>query len=533
MADYTEDELYAKLERADAAGDTEAAKAIADEIRRVQGAAKKTPAANDSDIARLVSGQQAKPWDYNPTNMHALDGVTRQVGAGLDAVQHHALGAVHGAAQLIENGLPLVLPVNSGAYQWAQQNAQQTNQALAQRERDYQARTGDTAASYAGGAIGEVLPWMYGVGEAKALGILPKLKPVSQVSGLLGKAGNVAAKTGLLAGEGAAYGAVQPVTDGDYGRAKLEQVVQGAITNPLMMGGLKAGVGAARGVAGAARYLTPTGREAIASERFGKMLAGDPQAVAALNGMQQFVPGEAPSVAQVLTHDPKYLQMERALRNNQHAGPAFVAQDATNDAARMDVLRNLAGTDDAMQAAIDARRGNARAYRDANLPETGSALVDPQGIMGTLSKLALDGDPTVAGAARRHLNLLSQHADANGGKVPAWALDNIHQNVGETLGSMKTNGPVTSKQVARYAPVKAQIVDALDGAVPGYRDYLAAYARDSAPINDMEAARGVLAGSDRAGLNGAGGQVVTLPQLLRTLRVNDRADFPMSPQAEA
>jgi hypothetical protein len=35
MADYTEDELYAKLERADAAGDVEAARAIASEIRRV------------------------------------------------------------------------------------------------------------------------------------------------------------------------------------------------------------------------------------------------------------------------------------------------------------------------------------------------------------------------------------------------------------------------------------------------------------------------------------------------------------------
>lgn len=38
MADYTIDQLYAKLERADAAGDAEAAHVIADEIRRLQGA---------------------------------------------------------------------------------------------------------------------------------------------------------------------------------------------------------------------------------------------------------------------------------------------------------------------------------------------------------------------------------------------------------------------------------------------------------------------------------------------------------------
>lgn len=38
MADYTVDQLFGKLERADAAGDTEAAHVIADEIRRLQGA---------------------------------------------------------------------------------------------------------------------------------------------------------------------------------------------------------------------------------------------------------------------------------------------------------------------------------------------------------------------------------------------------------------------------------------------------------------------------------------------------------------
>jgi len=38
MADYTVDQLYAKLDRADTAGDAEAARVIADEIRRVEGA---------------------------------------------------------------------------------------------------------------------------------------------------------------------------------------------------------------------------------------------------------------------------------------------------------------------------------------------------------------------------------------------------------------------------------------------------------------------------------------------------------------
>lgn len=57
MTDYTVDQLFGKLERADAAGDTEAAKVIADEIRRVQGASK-------PDFGNVTSGSstvQAAP----------------------------------------------------------------------------------------------------------------------------------------------------------------------------------------------------------------------------------------------------------------------------------------------------------------------------------------------------------------------------------------------------------------------------------------------------------------------------------------
>jgi hypothetical protein len=53
---YSVDQLYAKLERADAAGDTEAAKVIADEIRRSQ-APQAAPNSNNSDFGRLISGQ--------------------------------------------------------------------------------------------------------------------------------------------------------------------------------------------------------------------------------------------------------------------------------------------------------------------------------------------------------------------------------------------------------------------------------------------------------------------------------------------
>ncbi len=59
---YTEDELFAKLERADAAGDAEAAKVIADEIRKVRGSAapaKAAPARNEWGRAAALAGRNA------------------------------------------------------------------------------------------------------------------------------------------------------------------------------------------------------------------------------------------------------------------------------------------------------------------------------------------------------------------------------------------------------------------------------------------------------------------------------------------
>lgn len=58
-SNYSEDELFGKLERADAAGDTEAAKVIADEIRRLRGTAS-TAGAGDT-----LRGRSAAPANFS------------------------------------------------------------------------------------------------------------------------------------------------------------------------------------------------------------------------------------------------------------------------------------------------------------------------------------------------------------------------------------------------------------------------------------------------------------------------------------
>jgi hypothetical protein len=123
--------------------------------------------------------------------------------------------------------------------------------------------------------------------------------------------------------------------------------------------------------------------------------------------------------------------------------------------------------------------------------------------------LAKSANAAVRSAAKEHLSILKANADLEG-RVPAYALDDIRQNVGGMLAKHAPQGLVGNAETAKYAPVSAKIIRTLEREIPGYRDYLAAYRSNSAPINTMEAARRVLAPAEQRGLNSAGDERLTL-----------------------
>jgi hypothetical protein len=480
------------------------------------------PAANNSSLAQLISGAP------HPDKLAQAKSVLRQYpGLGevadyYDAFQHHAMGTLHGGAQLVEHG---VNALTGGAIQ---DTVNQDDAALRQREADYQARTPDSVGAYGGAAVGEIAPWMTGVGELRALGLLPKFSEATTVGA---KVANVAGKAALLSAQGAAMGATAPVTGtGPYADQKAAQVATGAIAAPLTAGALK-GAGAATRLLGAgARYLTPAGREVIANSRLVKMLGTDPATEAALR-VPSTVPGVAHSVDQVLG-GADAVQAGRVLRNNGQTAPAFANQDAANNAAMRAHVEQVAKTDAEVQAAKAVRSAATDPWRAANLPETGSKLIDPAPVIGVLKRLSLDGSSkTVSSAAREQLALLQQHMKANGGKIPAYDLENIAQGSRSFLRGIAQNGVVTPKEVVKYEPVKTAITDAVERTVPGYRSYLAAYARHSQPINDMRAGRALIDAISSGGRDVNGNQIITLNKVESFLRKNKRGEFPMSPSA--
>lgn len=274
-----------------------------------------------------------------------------------NALSHHVMNLPIGLAQLVEHGIGLgasALPQDSSIRQYIDRNIAADDASIAKRESDYQKSTPTNANSFAGAAIGEIAPWMVGIGEARAAGLLP------EATTWLGKGGALAAEGGLM-------GALSPVTNGqDFGTQKAEQIGAGAVTAPLAAATGKGLAVGARAVRDASMLATEKGQSALANQKLANILGqiGNKDQVAA---QLYLAPrGENVSIAQALK-TPEAVQAERALRNDPNAGPALVQAQNANNAQRLATLRQLAGTPEQMDAAINARREMANEFTNNNL----------------------------------------------------------------------------------------------------------------------------------------------------------------------
>ena len=438
--------------------------------------------------------------------------VAQFMGGALDGLQHHVANIPVAIAQAGANTGDWIAE-QLGIPKSADNFADRMNAGVREREANYQQRTDESqasrAGSFGGAAAGEVLPWMAGIGTLRTAGMLPKV---------VGTGAKATAKKGaLLAAEGAAINSAMPVTSGNYGTEKAQQMGAGAVAGPLIAGGGKL-------IGSGARYLTRGGRDAIANERIARMFGSDPATLAALR-QESGIPGYQHTVAQQLA-TPEAVQAERMMRNQGNTAPAFASREAANNAALRAEAERLAGDDAAMQAAKLARTEATAPYY-ASLE---GQRVDPASVLAQLDQLqasSLGVRPNIKGAAGSLRAEIESRLGPDG-KIDASILSGLRENIGSHLG------PMSSGQEKRaLVPVKDTIADALDGAVPGYRDSLAAYARLSQPISDMEAGRALLGAIDSGGRDSAGGQAVTLTHLKSMLAKDSRSRYPMSKEARA
>jgi hypothetical protein len=459
------------------------------------------------------------------------------------ALLHNTVKPLHGLVQFVENGVAKgasLLP-NNPVSRGIVSTAAADNAAQQAWEKQYQQGTPDNAASYTGAVIGTVAPMLLS-GAARGL------QAVGDAAGGAVQAGGNAIGSAVRsmfpsvsqnvvpavipkivsgATQGAIMGAASPVDSGQpYWDSKGGQVASGAAFGAA----LPAVGAAARGVWNAAApIVNPSSIVRNGLARWGVT----PDALA---NAPQLVTGSLPTTAQIAAN-PDIVAAEKALANNPLYKPLFDARNNANNDARWAAINSVAQTPDALTAAVQARRAATGPMQAALLDNGNPVPVAP--IISQLTDLAkgpLGTRPTIGAAANDILGQIKDASttDAQGNvTIPSAHLDAIRQNVKDYLAQHAPNGVVGSQEEAAFEPIRGSIVDAIDGANPGYRDYLAKYAQLSVPINTMQAGAAIVDNLSHRGANSAGAPGLQLTGFNSQLKQALNRPYGISPDAEA
>jgi hypothetical protein len=187
--------------------------------------------------------------------------------------------------------------------------------------------------------------------------------------------------------------------------------------------------------------------------------------------------------------------------------------------------RNLAGTPEDMQAAISARFNATDPYYKS-LAGNNVSATPVLSALDSLEKSGIGQNNNVSAAINSIRQKVTKHAGPDG-TIDADILSGLHQEAGSHLG------PTASRQEKKaLGPIKDAIAQSIDAGVPGYSANNQAFAQLSTPINTMGAVRGLLDPSAPGSLVGSGDPLLSATRIKGLLRSNEKARFPMAPEAQ-
>lgn len=443
------------------------------------------------------------------------------------AAAHNLAKPLHGLAQLVGHGaaggVNLVAPGSSAA-QAVNQAMGNYDTSLNNWENDYQAATPNNAASIVGAGGGQMIPLMAG-------GAGQKLAQAGDyLANAIPKLPQAIAPYLSAAGQGAALGAIQPVTDGSgsFLSDKLHQMEVGAAT-----GGVLRGVGGAINTLrqAAQPLMDPIG---YARENWLPRLVGDKadQVITNLRGAPEFVPGSVPTTAQS-GGIPELVMAEKTLGNQFPSFKTALADrsNQSND-ARIALVRSLAGTPAETDAAYAARTAATKPFYEQLATSGNPVQVQPvMDALESLSNSSLGQRPVIAKTISSLQSTIGQKA--KDGNINPDILDGLRQNIGEIMRDNAPNGAVGSQVGKALDPIKDQIAQAIERSNPGYIDNVANYARLSQPITDTQPAARLLDVLDSRRLASSGQPQLNLSDINATLKSAAKADYQPSPQTLA
>lgn len=480
----TLEQLEAALRAADAAGNTEDARRLAQEYARLRGKpkpAERAPKPTDgmSGYEMYRAGLGKSIADTALGAKQALTyGLSGQAGVVSGVLRRIGLG---GAASALDRsvGAPLASSLRD---QYAE---------AAERKR-LDAPLTDTKAGAFGNAVGTVAQ-LLGPGLVLRGSAAPVFLPRTI-------AGNAA--------QGVALGAAQPVAD------EAQRLNNAGIAGLFGAGGVAlpklAGAVARPTISSLARF-TDRG----VSRRAAKQIAAEPSGLASL---LKPAPSAVPGVRRTLAEeslDPGVARLERNARSTQQG---FDTLDRSNNEARVAALRGFAGDDAQIAAAEAARDATAMPLLKEAQKATG---VDTSRLVSQIERAErlFDGRPAVQSVLRDARDLLFRQASAaEKAASPNWPdlvpRDEVAQlyNVRKTLddwmtGKMANEKPATLAAKNEIMAIKRGLDRVIAKASPEFGQYLDAYRSGSKVADRMRLGSTLIdAGSGSAILDPVTGQ---------------------------
>lgn len=294
---------------------------------QIQAIAIRNGLAKAEDFEQPVAAPQ--PRMVEPTGLMSPEGVSLDV-EGVSTTPGFMMGLTD----------PLVGAAQLGARLLPESVQKRVDEYVRRREAEYQAgrrATGGEGIDF-GRLFGSV---------ASPVGLVPGVA-AARAAGMLG--GGAIARS---AAAGAAIGATEPVTAGDFGEQKLTQAGVGAIFGPVS----EAAIAGATRVVNTLRNLTPANREKVIRERF-LDLAGPnaDEVITALKNAQEIVPGSKPTAAEAISGIPTAAELAAAQASlAKRKAPLFKQREAEQEAARKAAIAEIAGKPEE-RAIIEATR---------------------------------------------------------------------------------------------------------------------------------------------------------------------------------
>ena len=246
-----------------------------------------------------------------------------------------------------------------------------------------------------------------------------------------------------------------------------------------------------RATTGSVRPFTEAGRQVIAGQVL-RELSADPEA--AIRAAQQYrpsVPGYRPTTAQA-TRDVGLISAETPIRGMETGG-RFLAQTSEANQARMAILDRLAKDETALAQAIAKRDEVTAPLREQAFARS---TVDPDtfrsAVTLTANKTIDDILASPAGARGTVANAMQFAKDQLARGTDPRRLYEVRKDLRDAAqGRLDREGSAFGLARKELEKVIRSVDDVLEATAPGYKEYLNKYATSSRGIESLEAAQAV------------------------------------------